>query len=79
LGAVGMTERSITVRVGELGQRVGIAGLSAHDLRHYWATRAIRRGADPFALLQAGGWTSMQTVQKYVDETTIANAGNADN
>jgi integrase len=78
LAGPGMTERSITIRVGELGGRVGIADLSAHDLRHYWATRAIRRGADPFAVLQAGGWTSMQTVQKYVDETAIANAGIAE-
>jgi integrase len=68
-----MTERSITRRVGELGERIGIDNLSAHDLRHSWATRAIRKGTDPFALQQAGGWTSMQTVRKYVDESTIAN------
>lgn len=73
----GMGERSITIRVGELGSRLGIDDLSAHDLRHYWATRAIRKGHDPFRVLQAGGWTSMQTVQKYVDETTIANEGMA--
>jgi integrase len=71
----GMGERSITIRVGELGSRLGIDNLSAHDLRHYWATRAIRKGSDPFAVLQAGGWTSMSTVQKYVDETAIANEG----
>ncbi len=74
----GMTERSISVRVGELGNRISVNGLSAHDCRHYWATRAIRKGASPFAVLQAGGWTSMQTVQKYVNETTIANAGIAE-
>jgi integrase len=75
LDGYGMTERSITIRVGELGAALGIEGLSAHDCRHYWTTRAIRRGADPFAVLQAGGWTSMATVQKYVDETAIANEG----
>lgn len=75
LDGYGMTEWSITMRVGELGRTLEIEGLSAHDCRHYWATRAIRRGADPFAVLQAGGWTSMATVQKYVDETTIANEG----
>jgi integrase len=75
LDGYGMAERSITMRVGELGAALGIEGLSAHDCRHYWATRAIRKGADPFAVLQAGGWTSMATVQKYVDETTIANEG----
>jgi integrase len=73
LAGVGMTERSITRRVGELGERIGIDNLSAHDLRHAWATRAIRKGTDPFALQQAGGWTSMQTVRKYVDESAIAN------
>jgi integrase len=71
----GMTERSITRRVGFLGEQLGIERLSAHDLRHSWATRAIRKGTDPFALQQAGGWTSMQTVRKYVDESAIANEG----
>lgn len=78
LTEAGMTERSISLRVGQLGSRIGVDGLSAHDCRHFWATRAIRKGASPFAVLQAGGWTSMQTVQKYVDETTIANAGIAE-
>lgn len=75
LTADGMTERSITRRVGELGRRAGVENLSAHDCRHYWATRATRKGTDPFALLQAGGWTSMTTVKKYVDESEIANDG----
>jgi integrase len=73
LTSSGMTERSITRRVGRLGEQIGIEKLSAHDLRHSWATRAIRKGTDPFALQQAGGWTSMQTVRKYVDESAIAN------
>ena len=75
LSAPGMNVTAITVRVGKLGAALGIDNLSAHDCRHFWATRAIRKGADPFAVLQAGGWTSMATVQKYVDETAIANAG----
>lgn len=75
LAASGMTERSVWVRVGELGKRVGIENFSPHDCRHYWATKAVRKGANPFELMQAGGWTSMQTVKKYVDENTVANAG----
>ncbi|CAN5604287.1 site-specific tyrosine recombinase XerD [soil metagenome] len=75
LGRAGITERSLGVRVRELGERIRIKGLGPHDCRHYWATRAISKGTDPFALLQAGGWTSMQTVQKYVDESKIANEG----
>ena len=78
LTSAGMTERGITLRVGELGRRIGVENLSSHDCRHYWATRAIRKGADPFQVLQAGGWTSMQTVQKYVEETMIANEGIGD-
>jgi site-specific recombinase XerD len=75
LGDSGMTELGVNLRVAQLGERVDIDGLGPHDCRHFWATSAMRNGTDPFALLQAGGWTSMQTVQKYVDENVIANAG----
>lgn len=74
----GMSVRAINDRVGRLGDELEIDSLSPHDCRHYWATRAIRQGSDPFAVLQAGGWTSMSTVQKYVDEQTIANEGIAE-
>ena len=50
----GMTERGITKRVCALGESVGVSGLSAHDCRHYWATRAARQGTDPFALARSG-------------------------
>jgi integrase len=38
----GLTARAITQRVTDLGAAAGIAGLSAHDCRHYWATQARR-------------------------------------
>lgn len=69
----GMSERAITERVRVLGEGAGLHGLSAHDCRHYWATRAISQGTDPFALQQAGGWTSQATVQRYVEDGKIAN------
>lgn len=75
LSSAGVTERSLWVRVGALGRRIGLAGLGPHDCRHYWATCAVKGKTDPFRLMQAGGWTSMQTVQKYVDQAAIANAG----
>lgn len=75
LGAGGMTERSIWLRVRELGKRIDLDNLGPHDCRHYWATRAVKGKTDPFKLMQAGGWTSMQTVQKYVDQSAIANDG----
>ena len=71
----GMGERAITGRVRELGQGVGIDTLSAHDCRHYWATRATQQGTHPRALQQAGGWNSPAMVMRYVDESEIANAG----
>lgn len=71
----GMSNRAINSRVGALGQAAGIDGLSPHDCRHYWATRAIAKGTDPFALQQAGGWNSLSTVRRYVDENEIANDG----
>jgi integrase len=70
-----MGERAITGRVRELGQSVGIDNLSAHDCRHYWATRATQLGTHPRALQQAGGWNSPAMVMRYVDESEIANAG----
>lgn len=70
-----MGERSLHERVRLLGEAIGITGLSPHDCRHYWATSAIHEGTDPFSLLQAGGWTSMQTMKKYVAENEVANAG----
>lgn len=71
----GMTERSITARVRELGKEIGIDILSAHDCRHYWATRASEKGTHPKHLQQAGGWNSPAMVMRYVNETTIANEG----
>lgn len=75
LAQPGMSERAITGRVRELGQLVGIDTLSAHDCRHYWATRATQLGTHPRALQQAGGWNSPAMVLRYVDESEIANEG----
>lgn len=70
-----MSERAITARMNELGQRVGIAGLSAHDGRHAWATFAIKAGTDVKALQDAGGWKSPVMPLRYAASGKIANAG----
>lgn len=75
LGKAGMTTRGITLRVRILGQERGIHGLSAHDCRHAWATSAARNGTDPFALQEAGGWSSLAMPRRYVEEQEIANMG----
>jgi len=74
-GRTALTTRGITLRVAELGRQIGISGLSAHDLRHTWATQAARAGTDPFRLQQAGGWSSLAMPRRYVDDSAIANEG----
>lgn len=74
LAAAGMTERAVTARVAALGAALGIVGLSAHDCRHYWATTAAAK-TDPFALQQAGGWSSLAMPRRYVEDAKIANDG----
>jgi len=73
LMGAGMSERSITMRVRALGAAVGLVGLSAHDCRHAWATRAAVAGTDGFALRDAGGWSSMAMPGRYVAAAEIAN------
>ncbi len=75
LAKTGMTERAITLRVRTLGADKGVFGLSAHDCRHYWASSAARHGTDPFALQEAGGWSSLAMPRRYVEERKIANDG----
>ena len=71
----GMTEQAITERVRYLGARLGIEGLSAHDLRHYWATQAAGNGTPIDRLQDAGGWASPAMPLRYVEAAAIANEG----
>ena len=73
LAEAGMSERALTQRVCKLGKEIGVFGLSAHDCRHYWATSAARHGTDPFALQEAGGWSSLAMPRRYVEDNEIAN------
>jgi integrase len=71
----GMTRFAIAQRVRHLGEEIGVSNLSPHDLRHTWATRAAANKTDPFALRDAGGWSSLAMPARYVDEAKIANEG----
>jgi len=71
----GMGTTSITQRVYVLGERIGIEGLSAHDLPHHWATCAARNGTPLDRLMDAGGWASPATPMRYVEAAKIANEG----
>lgn len=68
-----LNTRSIRERIRLLGERIGVASLAPHDLRHTWATRAARGRTDPFALRDAGGWSSLHMPNRYVEAATIAN------
>jgi integrase len=71
-----MSARALTTaRVHDLGAAVGLVGLSAHDLRHYWATRAARNGTPLDRLRDAGGWASPAMPLRYVESKKIANQG----
>jgi integrase len=69
----GMSTRAIRERVAILGERIGVSDLSPHDLRHTWATRAARGRSDPFALRDAGGWSSLLMPSRYVESESVAN------
>jgi integrase len=71
----GLTTRSITRIVNQLGERIGLEGLSAHDCRHAWATNAAAAGTSPFVLQEAGGWSSLTMPRRYVDEQKVSNEG----
>lgn len=75
LGRSGLTTRAITKRVRELGMRLGLPKLSAHDCRHYWATTAVRHGTHVKDLQEAGGWASPAMPLQYAERAEIANAG----
>lgn len=75
LVAAGMSEITIADRVRLLGVAIGVETLSPHDLRHSFATSAARAGTSPIALRDAGGWSSMATVSRYVESAAIANDG----
>jgi integrase len=71
----GMSTRAIAKRVQQLGQAVGLDGLSPHDCRHAWATAAMRGHTNIKSLQDAGGWSSPAMPLRYAESAQIANEG----
>jgi integrase len=71
----GMSTREINRTVGELGSAIGVERLSPHDLRHFWASAAVRGKTDIKSLQDAGGWSSPAMPLRYVESAAIANEG----
>lgn len=70
----GMSTTAISERVRSLASAIGIEGMSAHDCRHYWATRWAGK-VDVLRLQEAGGWNSLAMPRRYVEHAKIANEG----
>lgn len=71
----GVTSNRLSDRVREIAGWMGVEGMSAHDCRHYWATRAAMNCKDPFQLQEAGGWSSLAMPRRYIKMAEIANKG----
>jgi integrase len=69
----GMTPNGIYKRVELLGRKIGIDGLSPHDLRHTFAERAKHNATR--TLQDAGGWNSPAMALRYQQRGAIANDG----
>lgn len=67
--------RAIRKRVGILGRRIGVDNLSPHDLRHCWATLALKHQTSIDRLQDAGGWSSPAMPLRYANKARIANEG----
>ena len=68
----GMSERTLTRRVAQLGAKIGLKGLSAHDCRHYWASQAARNQTPLPELQDAGGWNSVAMPIRYIEKSRVA-------
>jgi integrase len=74
LGLTGVGESGIAWLVGRIGEHCGISGLSPHDCRHFWASYWASR-VNAFRLMEAGGWSNLNTVMRYVHAVGKANEG----
>ena len=69
--AEGLNRVRISERVAWLGKKLGVPKLSAHDCRHYCATKMARLGYGVDELMAWFGWTSAQTAMRYVTAVDV--------
>ncbi|MBE2222162.1 MAG: site-specific integrase [Anaerolineae bacterium] len=68
----GLNRVRISERVAWLGKQAGLSEkLSAHDCRHYCATRMARLGYGVDELMAWFGWTSAQTAMRYITAVDV--------
>ncbi len=69
--AEGLNRVRISERVAWLGEKLGVPKLSAHDCRHYCATKMARLGYGVDELMAWFGWTSAQTAMRYITAVDV--------
>jgi len=67
----GMNRVRLSERVAWLGKQAGAEKISAHDCRHYCATKMARLGYGVDELMAWFGWTSAQTAMRYVSVADV--------
>jgi integrase len=70
-----ISTRTINQRVGQMGEAIGIKGLSPHDCRHFAAEDAFRNGTDIKSLQDFGNWKGPAMPLRYAKSAKIANSG----
>jgi len=78
-----VTPRRLQMLVAEIAERAAdgdddrVADVSTRDLRAHFAARLLEEGVDPRVVCEAGGWSSLASLDPYVDPPTRAAVADA--
>ena len=67
----GLNRVRVSERVAWLSKQLGVPKLSAHDCRHYCATKMARLDYSVDELMAWFGWTSAQTAMRYITAVEV--------
>ena len=60
-----LSSSGLRILIRKLGKIAGLGPLSPHDFRRTFAVLSMRAGANPQAIKEAGGWSSIAMVEHY--------------
>lgn len=64
-----MTEAAVQASFRRFGRKIGVK-FSPHTLRRTWATRCVTKGMSLMGLMEVGGWSDLESVQRYLHLAT---------